>query len=186
VQHRREFHPHESGWQMWVPLVVLGFASIVGGALNLPMFHWTKHLEHWLEPVLEGNEHVLSFGGGTLIVLAAVAVVGALLGIVVARAMYLQGKGSPALVEQPLFAKGWFYDIGITNFMGGPGRRLFELFAWFDRTIIDGAVNGVTLLLRRSSGQLRRVQTGLVRSYAVGVAAGAVLLVGYFITRASF
>jgi len=37
-----------------------------------------------------------------------------------------------------------------------------------------------------SARQLRRLQTGMVRSYALGIALGAVVLLVYFISRASF
>ena len=31
--------PHESPWQMWVPLAVLGFLAAFAGCLNAPLFH---------------------------------------------------------------------------------------------------------------------------------------------------
>jgi NADH-quinone oxidoreductase subunit L len=185
VARRREYHPHESPWTMTVPLVVLAIASAVGGVMNLPFADDVKFLEHWLEPVLE-HPHELSFGGGRLWVLAIVATAGAVIGIVAARAVYLQRKGDPQTIEQPVFANGWYYDFAITRFMGGPGRKLFDLAALFDRTVIDGTVNGVANLVRGSGTVLRRVQSGFVRSYAVGVALGAFLLMGYFfLARAS-
>jgi NADH-quinone oxidoreductase subunit L len=63
---------------------------------------------------------------------------------------------------------------------------LFDLAALFDRVVIDGAVNGVAQLVRGSGFVLRRVQSGFVRSYALGVALGAFVLMGYFfLARAS-
>jgi NADH-quinone oxidoreductase subunit L len=186
VAHRREFHPHESPWLMWVPLAVLAVASAVAGVLNLPFSDDTKFLEHWLEPVLGHNEHHLSFGGGTLFVLAVIATAGAVIGILVAAAVYLRGKANRSAIEQPVLAHGWYYDEGVTQFMGGPGRRLFDLAALFDRVVVDGAVNGVAQLIRGSGFVLRRVQSGFVRSYALGVALGAFVLMGYFfVARAS-
>ena len=89
-------------------------------------------------------------------------------------------------MELPLFARAWRYDESISNFMGGPGRKSFDLVAWFDATFIDGAVNGVGRLVRTGGGQLRRIQSGLVRSYAAMVAIGAVALIVWFLSRASF
>ncbi|HEX7094810.1 MAG TPA: NADH-quinone oxidoreductase subunit L, partial [Acidimicrobiales bacterium] len=186
VAHRRELHPHEAGPLMWVPLVVLAIASIAGGVLNLPFTDDTKFLEHWLEPVLGENEHHLSFGGGTLFVLAVVATVLSIVGILVAAAVYLRGRVSPRVVEQPVLAHGWYYDETVTAVAGGPGRKLFDLLALFDRAVIDGAVNGVARFVLGSAWVLRRVQSGFVRSYALGVAIGAFVLMGYFfLTRAS-
>jgi len=70
--------------------------------------------------------------------------------------------------------------------MGGPGRKSFDLVAWFDATFVDGAVNGVGRIVRDSGGQLRRLQSGLVRSYAAMVAIGAIALLVWFLSRANF
>jgi NADH-quinone oxidoreductase subunit L len=185
VAHRREFHPHESPWTMTLPLVVLAVLSLLGGGLNLPFTSDLKFLEKWLEPVLS-HPHELSFGGGRLWVLAIIATGGAFLGIGASYLVYLKGKVDPRVVEQPVLAHGWFYDELVTRFMGGPGRKMFDLGALFDRVVIDGAVNGVATVVRTSGTVLRRVQTGFVRSYALGVALGAFLLMGYFfLARAS-
>jgi NADH-quinone oxidoreductase subunit L len=50
-----------------------------------------------------------------------------------------------------------------------------------DAGLIDGAVNGVGIAVRRTSTILRRVQTGSVRTYAAGVFVGVVLIVGYYL-----
>ena len=82
-------------------------------------------------------------------------------------------------------AKGWYYDWAVTWFMGGPGRIAFDALSWFDRTIIDGAVNGVGSLTRDAGGIVRKAQTGFVRTYALGIAIGAVLLVMFVLLRAT-
>ena len=86
----------------------------------------------------------------------------------------------------PVLASGWYIDSSIAAFVGGPGRRFFDAVAWFDRTIIDGAVNGVGAIVRGSGDRIRRLQTGYVRNYALGVAVGAILLVGALMSRAVF
>ena len=179
VEHRREFHPHESGWHMWVPLAVLAVAAAVGGVINLPFSHKVKFLDKWLEPVLS-HPHEVSFSGAKLVALAVIAVVAGLIGIAVAAAIYLQGKADPRKIELPILAQGWRYDSSVTAFMGGPGRQLFEGATVVDRVGVDGAVNGVATAVRETSGLLRRMQNGLVRTYAVGIAFGSVLLMAYF------
>jgi NADH-quinone oxidoreductase subunit L len=67
--------------------------------------------------------------------------------------------------------------------MGGPGRRGFDGLAWFDRNVVDGAVNGVAALVRGGGGGLRRLQSGYVRNYALGVAVGAIALVSVLLLR---
>ncbi len=182
---RREYHPHESPWQMTVPLVLLAVAAAIGGVLNLPFASDVEFLGRWLEPTLVDPAH-LTASAGLKWVLAAIAVAGGLFGILVAAAIYLGNRFPASKVELPILARGWRYDEAITNFMGGPGRKGFDFVAWFDATFVDGAVNGVGRVVRSGGGQLRRLQSGLVRSYAAMVAVGAVALLAWFLSRASF
>ncbi len=173
--------PHESPWQMTFPLFVLAGLSLVGGGLNLPFTGDLKLLERWLEPLLEGNERVLDVATGTKVGLAAVAVAAGVLGIAAAVVVYLKKRVRP--VEPELLAHGWHYDEAITAFAGGPGRAAFEGMATFDAEVVDGAVNGVAGLVRRAGSALRPVQSGYVRSYALGVAVGVVILLGWFLSQ---
>ena len=182
---RREYHPHESPWQMTLPLVVLAGAAMVAGVMNLPFTSDLHFLDHWLEPTLVHPAHLTS-SASVKWMLAIVAVAGGLVGIAAAVAVYLQGRFPAAKVELPILARGWRYDESITAFMGGPGRKGFDLVAWFDATFVDGAVNGVGRIVRDSGGQLRRLQSGLVRSYAAMVAVGAIALLVWFLSRANF
>ena len=66
-RHEAAAHAEESPPVMTVPLMVLAFLSVVGGALNLP-FEGFHHLGHWLEHTLHEVESLpLSLGvaGGT-------------------------------------------------------------------------------------------------------------------------
>ncbi len=170
--------PHESPRVMLIPLVVLAGLSVAGGALNLPGVHT---LGHFLEPVFGENELHLTLSGATQVALGAVAVLAALVGIVVARRLYLLDRGaartgeSPA-VEPALLARAWGVDAGMAAVVGDGGRRLAEVTAGFDRAVVDGAVRGTARSVREIGDRLRIVQPGLVRRYALGVAGGAVLL----------
>jgi NADH-quinone oxidoreductase subunit L len=176
--------PHESPWLMTLPLVVLAGLAIVGGLLNLPFTHDVKFLEQWLEPVVHHNERVIDVATGTKVGLAAIAVVAGLLGIAAAAAVYLKKRLAP--VEPKLLAEGWYYDSTISAFVGGPGRAGFDAVATFDKTVIDGAVNGTAGVVTHAGRGLRILQTGYVRSYALGVTVGAVALLVYFLTRVTF
>jgi NADH:ubiquinone oxidoreductase subunit 5 (subunit L)/multisubunit Na+/H+ antiporter MnhA subunit len=186
ARRRREYHPHESPWLMTLPLGVLALLAGVAGVLNLPFTSDLHLLQHWLEPSLFGNEVDLGLSAAGKWLLAIVAVIGAAAGIGGAVGIYLLGRRDPSVVEKPILADGWRYDRAVTAFMGGPGRRGFDLVAWFDATIVDGAVDGVGRLVRAGGGRLRRVQTGMVRTYAAGVGVGAVLLLLWFVIRADF
>ncbi len=181
---RHGAEPHESSWLMTAPLVVLAGLAIVGGGLNLPFSPDFHVLGHWLEPVLEGTEAHLDVSTSTKVGLAVIAIAASLGGIALAAAVYLKRRFGP--VEPELLADGWHYDRAVSAFMGGPGRAGFEGAATFDRTVVDGAVNGVAALVRGGGKGLRVLQSGYVRSYALGVSVGVVALLGYFLTRVSF
>jgi NADH-quinone oxidoreductase subunit L len=176
--------PHESPWLMTAPLVVLAVLAVVGGAVNLPFTDDTKVLEHWLEPVIGETAVHVDVATGTEVSLSVAAVAAGLVGIVVAALLYLRRRTRP---EAPaVLARGWYYDDAVTAFVGGPGQAGFEGVAAFDRTVIDGGATGLGGLVRRVGRLLRHIQTGFVRSYALGVAAGVVVVLGYFLTRLSF
>ncbi|CAA9236331.1 MAG: NADH-ubiquinone oxidoreductase chain L [uncultured Acidimicrobiales bacterium] len=174
--------PHESPWTMFVPLLVLAGLAVVGGGLNLP-FEGTHFLADWLHPVVEATEAEIDVSDGTKVALAGVAVVAALLGIAAAALVYLRHRIDARRVEPDVLLQAWHYDQAISAFVGGPGRAGAEAAATADRTGIDGAVNGVATLVRNGGDRLRVVQTGLVRSYALSIAAGAVGLLAYFVVR---
>jgi len=67
--------------------------------------------------------------------------------------------------------------------MGGPGSKLFDAVAWFDANIIDGMVNGAASFVRDGGGVVRKLQTGYVRTYALGISAGSVALLVWFLVR---
>ncbi len=182
-----EIHPHESGWKMLLPLVVLAPLALLGGLLNTPFWDRGKFLERWLEPVVHLGEHHVALGTGPKIGLAALATAAGLLGIAGGVVVYLKKRQDlAAKVEQPILARGWDYDRTITAFMGGPGRKAFDGIAWFDAHVVDGAVNGVAKVVESGSGQVRKLQTGYVRNYALGLTVGVVVVVALVISRAAF
>ena len=179
-------NPHESPVLMWLPLVALAGLAAVAGLLNLPFSHDTKYLEKWLEPVLFGNEvHVLA-SGSTKWLLAVVAIIGASIGVVGAGYVYLKNRIDSTKIELPILQEAWKFDSSISDFMGGPGRKAFELVTWFDKTIIDGAVNGVGKVTHGLGTRLRTTQTGLIRTYALGMVIGAIAILAFFVSRMGF
>jgi len=53
----------------------------------------------------------------------------------------------------------------------------------FDARIVDGLANGLGSVVRLGGSQLRKIQTGYVRNYALGVTFGAAVLLGYALLR---
>jgi NADH-quinone oxidoreductase subunit L len=178
------FEPHESPPTMVMPLIVLAFLSVVGGVIQLPSFFpgaaYDHRLEDWLHPVLPGEAEIDgTWAADHVAILVAIAVACSFAGIAAGIAIYQFKKVKP--FEPELFAKGWYYDAAISWFMGNPGRRGFQDVADFDSNVVDGAVDGVATLVRETSGQVRKGQTGYVRQYAGVIGIGVVLLLGWFV-----
>ena len=85
-----------------------------------------------------------------------------------------------------MFDNGYYFDSGIARFVSGPATAVATFLSdGVDRKVIDGAVNGIGGTFRRAGGGLRKVQTGLVRNYALAIVFGAVLMLAFIMTRAS-
>jgi NADH-quinone oxidoreductase subunit L len=175
--------PHESPWTMVTPLVVLAGLSIVGGAMQLPFSKSTHFLEHWLEPVVHHSEVSIAdtWAYSNKWLLLVVAILIAVSGVVAAIAVYSKGKFK--IIEPKILADAWRYDSAVSAIVGGPGRAAFGGVAAFDAKIVDGAVNGIGAEVRTASGLLRKIQNGLVRSYAFVIGLGAVVLLAWFLLR---
>ncbi len=175
--------PHESPWTMVTPLVVLAGLSIVGGAMQLPFSKSTHFLEHWLEPVVHHSEVSIAdtWAYSNKWLLLVVAILIAVSGVVASIAVYAKGKFK--IIEPKILADAWRYDSAVSAIVGGPGRAAFGGVAAFDAKIVDGAVNGIGTEVRAASGLLRKVQSGLVRSYAFVIGLGAVVVLAWFLLR---
>ena len=178
-----DFVPHESPRIMLFPLVVLAVLSVGGGLLQLPFTKDLHFLEKWLEPIVEHGEAHISgswaYDNKYLLMLGAIVV--ALGGIALAVGVYSKKK-LPA-IEPQILANAWNYDKGVSAFMGGPGRQSFEGVAWADAHVIDGAVRGTGSVVRKSSGLVRKIQSGYVRVYAAAIVIGVLAMLAWFMWR---
>lgn len=178
-----DFVPHESPRIMLVPLVVLAGLSVVGGALQLPFSSSLHFLGRWLAPVVEESEADIAgtWAYHNKYLLLILAVVVALAGIGAAIAVYVKRVVKP--VEPRILEQAWFYDAAVSRVVAGPGVAAFNAIAWVDTHIVDGTVNGVATLVRRSAGIMRMAQSGFVRTYAAVIGLGAVVLIAWFAWR---
>jgi len=78
------------------------------------------------------------------------------------------------------FWHDWFHDNVIT---AGFNLSTRLLAIRIDLGIIDGIANGLATLTKGLAGQMRRLQTGFVRNYALSVFVGVVVILGYLILR---
>jgi len=170
---------------MSAPLVVLGVLSVLGGLINLPVHGSLDFLDRWLSPVFGSRlfQHHWSVGGEWTFALidAALAVLG------VGLSITLWGKTSERPAVEPTFLRrAWYIDWAYDRFIARPSTEVaIETSSVVEAEVIDGAVNGVAGLVRSTGRQLRKVQTGYVRNYALGLTAGLVLVLAYVLTRVS-
>jgi NADH-quinone oxidoreductase subunit L len=178
------YHPHESPWTMTMPLAVLAVFSVLIGFLSIP-FGDLQFMEHWLEPsfALANPTVIESVPAQTLVELVVGAAIAAA-GIFAAWSIWGRPRATQRSVEPAVSGNALYYDMAVSWFMGGPGRIFFEALAWFDRTVIDGAVNAVGIGVVEANAVLRRGQTGFVRRYAFGLGLGSVLVLLFFSWRA--
>jgi NADH-quinone oxidoreductase subunit L len=184
--------PHESPPTMTLPILALAGLAAVGGLLSLP-FGGIEFLSDWLHPTFERVPEIDVTSFVAAAILSVISVLVALVGLAMALSLYRDGIPTPEGDPLPerlgvagrLFQHAYYFDETIANLVRGPVTRGAEwLNQGFDLGIIDGAVNGVATLVRDAGGRLRRVQTGLVRNYALGVVVGAVALLVYLAVRA--
>jgi len=173
--------PHESPVTMAAPLVLLAAAAAVGGLLNVNAE--TGFLHGWLEPSVVAFEPTsdLLFGVNLnlLAILAALAGVAAAINLF--REPYNASVGETGGLAA-LARRRFYVDELYQWVVLWPGRILARFFVAFDTHVVDGTVNG----LARATGGLatvgRRVQTGFVRSYALAVLTGTVLVTALFLS----
>ncbi len=181
---RGDLKPHESPALMVLPLVALAGLAFVGGAINLPFSDRLEALKRWLEPVVGSSEVAWNASGALKVTLAIIATLGALAGIAAAYVVY-ERKRIKA-IEPTLLANAWYVDSSLARFMAGPGRESFEGVNIVDSRGIDGAVNGVATGIRTIGQRARKLQSGYVRNYALGIGLGAVVLLAWFVSRGVF
>ena len=185
------YHPHESGRVMTVPLVILAGGAIIAGLLNFPAFFegmpGAHLLNTWLRPVLEEEAGRFSL---PLAMLATAGSVGmGYLGwwVYTRNAVKIKVNGPDPAYHYTGdiwdgMAAAWYVDAGYERFVVVPFRTMSNFMARvFDPEGIDGLVVGVGRFLGWSATEMRRLQTGYVRNYALVFTVGAVLVLGFML-----
>ncbi|HML00629.1 MAG TPA: hypothetical protein VK428_10605, partial [Acidimicrobiales bacterium] len=87
--------------------------------------------------------------------------------------------------EPAVLQRSYYLDDIYDAVIGRPGEALAAFSATVvDTEIIDGAVNSLGRLAAVCASLFRRVQTGFVRQYALGIVVGAVGLLAFMAFRA--
>jgi NADH-quinone oxidoreductase subunit L len=168
-------HPHESPALMWLPMVLLAIGSVTTGFL----FTRGDALVNWLSPLFAKKaEYDELMPHSVVTVLAITAVI---IGVTAALIKYqFKSVDAVAPTDVSLATRLARNDLGqdAVNealFMR-PGQILTEAIVAIDEKVVDGAVRGIGAMTVGSGATLRRTQSGYVRSYAVLILLGALVL----------
>jgi NADH-quinone oxidoreductase subunit L len=170
-------HPHEAPAVMTVPMVVLAVGSVGAGYALVRAFP----LAEWLAPVFGEPEEAHHVIAPATIALIATGVM--LLGVLAAWLFVGRREvpvTAPARVSPIVRAarNALYADAVNESLFMRPGQWLTRALVFFDNRGVDGAVNGLAATLGGSSSRLGRAQTGFVRTYALGMLGGAVIVAG--------
>jgi NADH-quinone oxidoreductase subunit L len=163
---------HESPWVMTVPMLAL---AVLAAGLGAAAPGFGGFLQASLgAPAAEAAYH------GRLV--PALASLVAVLGFSWAYLVYFQKAVSASLLMrrfQPLYTllKNKYYVDEAYAWL--VQRVMFVIsrgLAWFDRNVVDGAVNGVAWLCRLSGEGLSRLQYGRLQGYLIMFVAGLLIV----------
>jgi len=181
-------HLHESPPVMTVPLIILAVLSVVGGYIGLPavLGERVDLFGRFLEPIARAAHGPLPAAVEWILLL--VSTVCAAAGLFIAYLLYIRYPRVPGrlaarlpAVYRVLVGKYYIdelYDAVIVR----PAVRGAELvYSHFDLKVIDGALNGSAGAADAAGRGLGRLQTGLVKDYALAFLLAVVVFLGFIL-----
>jgi NADH-quinone oxidoreductase subunit L len=197
-------------WLLAIPSILLGLVLSLPGPPLGPLLGFAADtkglLASWLEPVFAHGTELLGrneagfqiFGLDGALLGASIAV--AVIGVVAAWRLFgvnlggLRWRPDPERVRtltarvpflyRASLNKWWFDDLNHLLFMV-IGGRIAAFLWWFDRRVVDDTVNDIATTTVGAGKELRRVQTGRVQNYALGIALGLIVMAGSFLVLAA-
>jgi len=170
-----EHTPHESPASMTFPLVFLAFMSIAAGYI-----HFSEYVTADKAPF----EAHLNYP------LAAIAVGVGVFGILLAFIFYKKPTNLPDRVSKAFgslyqwaFDKFYFDELYLFVTKEIIFKRISAPFAWFDKNVVDGAMNLIGNSTVTGSEKIKKIQSGKLQDYAFAYVAGAVVLAMIFIYK---
>ena len=187
-------HLAESPFPMVLPMIILAVPAVIIGFLVNPIVnigipkHWFTY--EFLGKALDYNYHVHTAHHQFDLLLAIVSLSIALLGILLAWAMY---KRNPYLapstlgrVSGPIYTlllNKYYFDEAYERFITGKiyYRGIAQISDWIDRNIVDRIVNIVGWLGANFGSLIRELQTGQTQMYATVTSAGIIIIAAIYI-----
>ena len=166
--HEGEGHHGEAPFTMKLPLIILGLATIVVGFIPFGKYISADG------SILESEFHLN---------LAIIAVAAGLLGITIATAFYMKPSEMPAKISASIGSiynsihQKFFIDeiyLFVTK------KIIFNLVsapaAWFDKNIVDGMMNFISVVTENTSDGIKSFQSGKIADYVLWFFAGVILI----------
>jgi len=191
--------PHEPGWVIKLPLILLAIPSIFIGYLAVEPMLFGKFFEDVIYVNSEAHpamEHLTDHFHAVLQTPAGMALHGLLTlpfvlagsGVILSWFFYIKRPDIPAAIKQKfswlhriLEKKYGFDDFNERFFAAGSLLIGSKLWLIGDVKLIDGAmVNGTANLIGKLSGILRKLQSGMIYHYAFAMIIGVFLLLTFF------
>ena len=192
--------PHEPGWVVTLPLVLLAIPSLLIGYVALepivfggffnnviyvdPVAHPAlAHLIHHYHTVIHSPAGMALRGFASLPFMLAAS------GVLLAWFFYMKRPDIPAAIQQRcqliyrVLDNKYGFDSFNERFFAGGSRRLGAwLWRYGDVTLIDGAmVNGTARTMGKIAARVRHLQSGLIYHYAFAMIIGVFLFMTFFI-----
>ena len=187
-------HAHESPPSMTIPLIVLGILAVVGGWIGIPVsLKGGDHFFEWLAPIFAYEEFfskLESRGHGLELLLTIATFLWVLHLGLIANVLYSQKLGRMqamadkfASVYQLIYNKFYvdeIYQFLVIRPIGFISEKVFWKFG--DQKVIDSLmVEGTAETVGLAGRTLALLQNGMIQTYALLFAIGAIAFVGYFI-----
>jgi NADH-quinone oxidoreductase subunit L len=169
---------HESPAVMTVPLILLALLSIISGFVGIPgteksIYNFLYTGEHPHEVAMNLKIAISS----NIVALSGILFAFLIYGLKLIKAETMKKITGPFYV----ISKNKYFIDEIYLFLI---RKIFfaitEFVKWFDRHIVDGAVNLVAFLCRWAGAKLRLTINGNVQSYALIIFSGMILIIAVF------
>ena len=169
-----QVHPHESPSLMWIPMVILAVGSVASGFL----FNSGHALVNWLAPVVNaaGHEEGKALMQPMTVSLLALGVVAVGVSIAILKYRTVPVDAPAGNILTKIVRRDLLQDDFNDRVLVRPGQALTNFFVRMDNSFIDGIVRGVGGIVAVSSTNLRKIQNGYVRSYALIMVVGVLAL----------
>jgi NADH-quinone oxidoreductase subunit L len=210
MDHHVAHHVHESPKVMAVPLMILGFFTVVAGLFGYSVEHSPYY--RFVGPVFRVAGEAAEQHGPSELLMAIVSVAIAAAGIALAYLMYLgrpgmadrladRFRGLYTLLLNKYWVDEWYNAVfvdfgkklcrglwsvdsrgvdGVVNGASALTVLMSRVSAAFDFRFVDGLVNAIADLIQGGSQVFRRTQTGVIQNYLLAMAMGVFVIVCLF------